>query len=103
MKTDKELKQIAIDIHSNKIFTDRQVENPRDLIHVFLPLAFLTEKQINDLKESSPGLIYEYMERALPRCINGYPTFASLNTLTQDEFKKMIFYYKNIEKAIEAL
>ena len=103
MKIDKELKQIAIDIHSNKIFTDRQVENSHDLIHIFLPLAFLTKKQNNDLKESSPGLIYEYMEKAIPICINGYPTFASLNTLTQDEFKKMISYYKNIEKTIKIL
>lgn len=103
MKNNEELKQIALDIHSGKIFTDRHIKNSVDVPRVFMILSLLNRKQINELKNSNPGLIYEYIEKAGSIAVNGYPSFLSYKTLSQKEFKKVMSYHKKIEEAIKAV
>ncbi len=94
MKTDQELKQLAIDIYDNKVFTDRHIregESAHRIAVIFMPIAlgaFKTKEEIDDL-----GLIYEYYDKASPRAINGYPSFFSFNTLTKAECEIMSTHY----------
>lgn len=103
MKSEKELKQIARDIYSGSIFTDRHVKNSIDIPRVFMLLSLLEKKQIKELKNSDPGLIYEYIEKATPLAVNGYPSFLSFKTLSKKEYIKVKFYYEKIKKAIETI
>lgn len=95
-KTDLELKQLAADIYENKVFTDRHVhkEHSHILSMVFIPLILKTyEVEVEQGKEIS--LIYEYMDKAGPRAINGYPIFLSVNFLTREEHERMNTFYES--------
>ena len=93
MRTDEELKQIAVDIYEGRIFTDRSISEGCDAGMVFLPVilgAFKDESEegLKDIK-----LIFEYMDKAGPRSINGMPMFFSCQVLRTDDFKKMSEYF----------
>ncbi len=60
----------------------------------------MDKQTIEEMRETT-GLIFEYLDQAGPRAINGQPTFFSMQTLTKDETKKMIEYYEKIKKAVE--
>jgi hypothetical protein len=104
MKTDDELKQLGIDLQANRIFTSTHLVKD-DAIHmlpyVFMPLVFMDDEQRKNLK--SAFAVYEYMNKAGPRSINGYPIFHSFQTLTEDEWRKVMEYCIRAEEALKAL
>ena len=101
-KTDEELKQIAKDMWSNKIFCDRLIvnldKNPGQAMSVFMPLAFLTKKQAKELKDNKVNFMYEYLDRRGPMGFNGMPIFMTVNFLVAHETKKMFKYYEEFKK-----
>ena len=100
-KTPEEIKKIAMDIHLNLIFTDRHVENPNDLGMVFMPLVFglpMTDEEVKEI-----GMIYEYMSKAGPRSVNGYPCFGSLAFLNHADTKLVMEKLKEINEALKAI
>ena len=100
MITDEELKIIAQDFHSEKIFSDRHLRNPEtELPMVFMALIFMEKKHLKDFK---PVFIYEYLDKAIPGSINGYPMFMSMRTLNQEDFDKMWDYYEKIKSSIDS-
>ena len=103
MKTKEELKQLAIDIYKGRVFTDRQVKDNNDLLMIFLPLAlgaFNThdldniQKEAKEKEISNIVMIYEYMDKAMSRGINGYPCFGSFHMLFKDEYPLLLEYYE---------
>lgn len=99
--TCEEIKKLADDIYKGMVFTDRHIQNPDDISRVFIPLALLKKEQIEELKVDSPGLIYEYMDKAGPRSINGMPMFCSFRFLSQEDAKKVNEKYFQIKEVIE--
>lgn len=90
MKTEEELKQIAMDLVDGKIFSILQLKNPSDVDMVFMPIALgafseLTKEQIEDI-----GLIYEYLDKAGPRAVNGNPCFMSFQYLSREPSMKVL-------------
>ena len=60
MKTDAELRDIALDIEGGSIFTDRHLrpnEHDRMLRSIFMPLALMDEERLDKFVKSEPGLI----------------------------------------------
>lgn len=100
MKTDEELKQIAQDIHKGLIFSIGHIENPADTPSVFMPLHFMSDEAIGDLAKKEP-FIYEYLDKASPRSVNGLPVFISFQYLVKEETKKMNGYYNKIKQAVD--
>jgi len=102
MKTDAELKQLALDMYAGKVFTDRHFRNPEEanrlLPMVFLPLAFMTEVQIRKL--DGAGMFYEYLDQAAPNGINGYPIFFSCKVLKASELVRLERLYARIHEAL---
>lgn len=99
MRTDAELKQIAMDFYEKKIFSDRHVENAHDLQMIFMPIilgAFKTKEEVNEI-----GMIYEYFDKAGPRSINGYPIFMSMCVLNKSEVEQMIIHFEAYKKLKE--
>ena len=93
MKTKEELKQIAIDLADGKIFSDRHIRegDSKSIGTVFMPLilgAFgdMTEEE---QKAGKVTFIYEYLDKAGPRSINGMPCFFSCQILNREETELM--------------
>jgi hypothetical protein len=90
--TDKELKKIGIDLYKEKIFTSAQIR-PDDkglVMSIFIPLSLLTKEKRKLMNSIEPAVYFEYIEKAEPRSINGYPAFLSLHCLNADEWKKVL-------------
>lgn len=94
LHTEEELKQIASDLHDGKIFCDRQLGNEGRLLpSVFMPLALGALAGYSKKEISKLGMIYEYLEKAGPRSINGFPIFFSCQLLGRDETTKVFKYF----------
>ena len=102
-KTDEQLKELAKDIWSGKVFTSNQVQNHNDLHIVFLPLVFMTEKQTSQLKKDKITLLYGHIKHALPRSVNGMPTFGSMGMLNESDHRKLVEIYDRIEKTMKSI
>jgi hypothetical protein len=85
MKTDQELKQLAIDIVEGKVFGTWNLENIDDVRLVFMCSLFLEPEHLEKIKADKVEHFYEYMDKATPRSVNGIPTFFSMHYLTQKE------------------
>ena len=90
VRTNEELVEIAIGIAEGKIFCSAQI-HPDDqaslLQSVFLPFAFMTLEHRQSLIDNKIAVFYEYLSEAGPRSVNGYPSFFSLKTLNETEWK----------------
>lgn len=67
---------------------------------VFLPLALIGKELSDELNENPPGMIYEYIDKAGPRAVNGMPMFMSLKMVSIDDAKKIFDFYHKIKEAI---
>lgn len=103
MKTDDELKQIAQDIYRDKIFSQLHIERPEDVPTSFMVLRFVGPEIIDKIESGEIFFIYEYMDKAGPRCINGMPVFGSFKYLNKDDTEKMLKYYNEIRNAVKQI
>lgn len=88
-----ELEALAWDIASGRVYTDRDC--PPNLIpNVFMPLMFIEDKSFFD----DLGFIYEYMDQAGPRSINGCPMFASMRCLNKADLKVLAERVTTLQK-----
>jgi hypothetical protein len=105
VKTDDELKQIAKDIFSHKIFTSTMLRegDERLLSSVFMPVLFMEKEQIEELEKNDVVAFYEYFDEAGPRSVNGYPIFMSANTLTRSEYNRTMEFYKQVKEKMDSI
>jgi len=101
MKTDDQLKQLAKDIHTGLVFTNNHIppDDPMALGIVFMPLVMMNDQQQKEFEEKQPGMVYEYLDKAGPRSMNGLPMFTSLQFITVDEYAKLRVFYDEIKAA----
>src|SRR5574338_507886 len=96
--TDEKLRQFVDDFVSNRIFTLHHIP-PTQRQHlpgmVFLPVALRAFSQYNPASLEVVGTIYEHIEKASPRSINGYPMFMSFHVMHVKDWQRAA-------KAIEA-
>jgi len=97
-----ELKELAFDLLAGRIITsDYVAENDPNMMQmVFMGLSLMTEAQVQELRDAGVSLLYEHIDKSLPRSINGMPCFLSFNTMTRDEHVKL---YELAQKLKEAL
>lgn len=104
-KTDEELKTIAKDLWAGKIFTDRHCKRERDLELVFMLLPLASREELEKLAKivGEHGMLYEYIDQAMPTSVNGMPCFLSLKLLSSEEFERMSKFYDKIKEAMEGI
>jgi hypothetical protein len=100
-KKEKDLRDLAEDIYKGSVFTNRHIGEMEMLTTIFMPLGFMKKKDLSNLKGA--GMIFEYLEKALPRSINGYPMFMSFNCLNRKDTVKVWNYYKEIKEVLNKL
>lgn len=101
-----EIKQLATDIFLNKVFTSRHIapqEAASTVGMVFIPLALgglsnCSKSYIKDI-----GMMYEYLDKAGPRAINGYPIFTSVRLASLKDSEKVWALYKQMKDAVDAV
>lgn len=103
MMTDDELKQIAVDLHGGKIWSDLHCKSLEDLKMSFLIVGLMGPEDLKKMQEEDVDFIYEYLSEAGPRSVNGMPIFFSMRTLTKPDAEKMLGYYAKLKDAIKAL
>lgn len=103
MKTDEELKKLALDLWRGDIYSDRHLADPQELPMVFMPLAMMDKEQIGELQKLKPMFIYEYMSEAGPRSINGRPRFFSFQHLNKEENDIMMDHYQEMRSHYDGL
>jgi hypothetical protein len=112
-RSDQELKVIANDIYTHKVFTDKHI-NPSEysnmVTSVFMPLIFMNENDTPEFKTTRNGrkirnkghmtnwhTIFEYYGgNTTGQAINGYPTFMSLQWLDFTDGPRMWEEYNKI-------
>lgn len=93
---DDNLKKLAVDLRAGKIFTDRDVSPPDAIGMVFMPIVFM---EMPKKEAEQVGLIYEYLDKAGPRSINGMPIFPSCRLLSKEDLTILCEYMKKLEQA----
>lgn len=87
--SDDQLREFVFDVIGGRIFVDRQVDNPTDVPMVFYPLLFGALDGYNrDSIQSYLGCVYEYIDKALPRSVNGNPIFMSMRLMHAEDWKR---------------
>lgn len=102
-RTTAELLQIAEDIYKGQVFTDRHIRpNDKNLASsIFMVLALADEKTMDGIKKFNPGTIYEYLSKAMPTAINGYPIFGSMQMLSMEDSKTVWATVAKMEEAMK--
>lgn len=96
-KTVRELAQLAQDVVDGKVFGSWQIpEGQEDLFPmIFTPVLFAEQPE-------NAGHVYEYLDKAAPRCVNGYPIFFSMFYLADSDLKVFADMCKELLKKKEA-
>ena len=102
--TDAEIKDLALKMYRNEIFTSLQVHSDEKMLNmIFMPLIAIDEVGIQWLKLHNINHLYSFMSDCMPRSINGYPCFHSMYTLTQDEAERLVKKHEQVVIAMETL
>ncbi len=104
--TPDEIRQLAVDTVEGKVFTDRHLPENDDgtllgLVFVGLKLAALSGNTIPPEETAQIGMIYEYVDKAGPRSVNGYPSFLSFHFLHRDDLPLFLDAHKAYAAARE--
>ena len=102
-KTPDELKTLAVDIFQQKVFTERHITDPSMFGNVFMVAALGGFADCPEEYTQSIGMVYEYLEKAGPRSVNGYPMFMSLQLLNKEDAQKVWDMYFKMKEAVEGI
>jgi len=99
-----DLRTFVLDVLGGRVFTSGQVRDNSLLPMIFMPVALggFAEYNPDSLKEI--GILYEFLDQALPRGINGYPIFASvriMHRLDWERARKAILAEQERQRSIE--
>lgn len=102
--SEEDLKQIAKDIHMGLIFTDRHISDTNEytIKCIFMGISLATMRySITNADEI--GMIYEYMSKAGPSGVHGYPFFFSQKIINKEQSKKVWDYYEKYKNAMDSI
>jgi hypothetical protein len=91
---EEDIKQIASDLFHSKIFTSEHLKTEMHLINqIFSILLFLEKNKI----PKNLGMIWEYLSKAGPMSVNGYPMFLSCHFLNMEDTIKVFALYNKLK------
>lgn len=104
--SESQLSTLAKDIAMGKVFTSdhvppNQMQNLLSMI--FMPIALGALSDLSDAAKKDIGFIYEYLDKAGPRSINGFPIFFSCAYVNIHDRKLIWEKVSQIEKMLESI
>lgn len=99
-----EIYDLAVKAVAGRVIFSQQV--PAELVSsVFMPLLFMDEdarQKLMDATESGEvAEIYEHLDNAGPRGINGYPIFMSMKTISRADLDTLVEMIAKLSKLRE--
>jgi hypothetical protein len=90
--SDEKLRQFVDDFVSNRIFTTAHLHDHEvDLVPmIFMPISLGCFSKVQPDSLKNIGVIWEYLDKAGPRSINGKPIFFTFNMLHIEDWKRAI-------------
>lgn len=102
VRTDQELRRLAMDIHSGKVFGTWCFQSPGEaqncLVLVFMPLVFMDDKQREEMASQDVAHLFEYLDKAGPGGVNGYPCFTSFQSLCAEEWFRLRNFHEQVKE-----
>lgn len=95
-KSDRELRQLALDLRTGQAFGSWQVhESDLSLLpNIFMPILFMSDITRKVLKRDKVVHYYGHMSNASSRAINGYPIFDVISFLNAEDCKRLNAHLK---------
>lgn len=113
MADEVDLKKLAMDILGGRVFTNLHIlEGDENLLpSIFMLLNFIDpddEKNggkafAQKLQSGEIALIYEYMSKAGPLGVNGYPMFMSMRTLSKENYDILTEKIRKIQEVLDTI
>lgn len=104
MKSKEEIWQLANDIIENKVWTSEfHCKSREDVGMTFPILSLIHPDQVKQMIDIDPAMVYQYIEKAGPRSINGMPMFLSCEYLGNEDFQTLKTLLKKISEGKEKL
>lgn len=102
--SEEEIRELARKLHHGHLFTDRHLRSPNELTMVFMVVGFMDRDQIEKLfKDYGENLmIYEELDKAGPRSVNGLPMFMSAKFVHEDDARAALELAQRFREAEEA-
>ena len=94
-KTDQEIRTLALDVLSGRVFGTWSHEDAARLS--FMPLGLCGSEHIEAMQQAEIAHVYEYIEQAGPRSINGLPSFMSMKLLDKQDAQRLMAELKRAE------
>lgn len=86
--TDEELRTFVLALCDGRIFTMHHVPSPELVPMVFMPIALGAFADATPEEVEQVGTVYEYLDKAGPRAVNGMPMFTSLRMIHVDDWAR---------------
>lgn len=99
--SDADIKEFVLGLADGRLFTSAHVGNPRDVMLVFMVLALMPNRFPEDYARKV-GVLWEWLEKAGPRSVNGMPCFFSARIMHVDDWKRALDAYERFKKEREA-
>ena len=96
-KTEEELRKLAMDVMGGSVFTDRHCKQADDINHVFLLIGLGGLEVLDYLASFENVMVYEYLEKAGPRSVNGMPSFLSYQLIVNEDVDRFVEIMKELQ------
>lgn len=102
LHSDAQLRKLAMDVNAGHVFGSWMLGPHDQHIYsmVFMTLAFMKPEMIEDMKRKEVVQIYEYLNKAGPRSVNGFPMFTSHHELTKADVEKLTELIAELKKRL---
>ncbi len=100
-RTDEQIKQLAMALYKNELFTSLHLRDQHLLQMVFIPLALMDAVQLRELEINKAYCFYAYYADTTPQGVNGYPIFFSFSYLNEEDTMRMRDKYEQIKKVLD--
>jgi hypothetical protein len=94
-----EKKKFVLALVNGGVFTDHHIRKPEMIPMVFMPIALGALSGSSESYIKSIGLIYEYMDAAQSRSIDGMPTFFSCRMMNVADAEECLAAYNELKKS----
>lgn len=95
-----EMQTFVREMVQGKIFTSLHVQDQSLLHLIFMPLCLGALADMSEEYVKEIGIIWEYLSKAGPRSINGYPMFLSMRVMHREDWEKIFPAVERAEKAL---
>jgi hypothetical protein len=96
-KSDDEIKQLALDVALGKVFGSWMLDHEDEASMCFVVLMLCGPREHAQLRAAGVTAVYEYLDKAGPRTVNGLPSFLSMQLLNQEDQGRLAGAVRRLE------